>query len=80
MIKRQKSARLVVTFATTAAALRMESCAKREHIAGRLIPVPREISAGCGLAWSAPIADGDAVRALLACCGIAAEALTELML
>ena len=29
----------------------MESTAKNIGLKGRLIPVPREISAGCGLAW-----------------------------
>jgi len=48
---RQKKPSLVVTFAATADAMAMEKyCAERE-LPGRLIPVPREISAGCGLAW-----------------------------
>ncbi len=27
------------------------------HIPGRLIPLPRELSAGCGLAWRMPPED-----------------------
>lgn len=51
MIKRKKKEWLIVTFSTTAAAFQMESIAKSIGLTGRLIPVPREISAGCGLAW-----------------------------
>jgi hypothetical protein len=41
----------VLTFHTTAAAMAMEQFCQSSGIPGRLIPVPREISAGCGLAW-----------------------------
>ena len=51
MIKRNKKEWLIVTFHTTAAAFQIESTAKNIGLKGRLIPVPREISAGCGLAW-----------------------------
>ncbi len=51
MIKRKKKEWLIVTFHTTAAAFQMENTAKNIGLTGRLIPVPREISAGCGLAW-----------------------------
>ena len=52
---RPKELRIVVTFETTTAAMAFESEAKKRQIAGRLIPVPREITAGCGLSFSAPI-------------------------
>ena len=29
--------------------------AKKHQIAGRLIPVPKEITAGCGMAWMTPL-------------------------
>ena len=51
MIKRQE--KLVITFHTTTEAMAMESACKKENADGRLIPVPRVISAGCGLAWCA---------------------------
>ena len=41
----------VLTFRTTAEAMAMEQKCGEQHIPGRLIPVPREITAGCGLAW-----------------------------
>ena len=49
---REKKEKLVVAFYTTADAMKMEEVCKKEQVPGRLIPVPREISAGCGMAWS----------------------------
>ena len=47
----QKKLRLLVTFRTTAGAMAMEKRCKEQGIAGRLIPVPRTITADCGMAW-----------------------------
>ena len=51
---RAKSLKLIVTFHTTTAAMAMERVCTAAGLPGRLIPVPREITAGCGMAWSAP--------------------------
>lgn len=51
---RLKQPRLIITFHTTTAAMGMEIACGRARLPGRLIPVPREITAGCGMAWSAP--------------------------
>ena len=51
---RLKKPRLIVTFHTTTAAMSMETACSKAGLPGRLIPVPREITAGCGMAWSAP--------------------------
>lgn len=51
MIKREN--KLVITFQTTTMAMAMESMCKKEGAPGRLIPVPKKISAGCGMAWCA---------------------------
>lgn len=48
---RKKEIRTVVTFSTTTAAMKMEKTAKESGFPGRLIPIPSEISAECGLAW-----------------------------
>ncbi len=50
---RKKTMKLVITFHTTADAMAMEELCKKRGIGGRLIPVPRSISAGCGLAFCA---------------------------
>ena len=51
---RKKELKLVITFHTTAEAIAMETVCRKMEIPGRLIPVPRQISAGCGLSWSMP--------------------------
>jgi len=51
---RKPQLRLVVTFHTTAEALKTEQVARQLGLEGRLIPVPQVLSAGCGLAWSGP--------------------------
>jgi hypothetical protein len=48
---RKKEWKVVITFKTTTGAMGMEKLCKEEGISGRLIPVPRQITAGCGLAW-----------------------------
>ena len=51
---RKKQERFVVTFATTTGAMAMERACRAAGLPGRLIPVPRSITAGCGMCWSAP--------------------------
>ena len=51
---RVKQPSLIVTFHTTTAAMGAEKLLLAQGIPGRIIPVPREITAGCGLAWKAP--------------------------
>ncbi len=51
---REKKPALIVTFPTTAAAMEAENFCMEHQLPGRIIPVPREITAGCGLAWKAP--------------------------
>ncbi len=67
---RKKERRLIVAFHTTHDAMAFEDFCGARGAEGRLIPLPREISAGCGLAWSAPPGDADGLRALLREAGI----------
>ncbi len=48
---REKKLYYIVTFSHTAEAMAFEKKCISENISGRLIPLPVEISAGCGLAW-----------------------------
>lgn len=48
---RRKEPTLIITFHTTADAIAFEKACKETGRPGRMIPVPRELSAGCGLAW-----------------------------
>ena len=67
----QKKLCLVVTFDATAAAMAAEKYCLARGVPGRLIPVPREITAGCGLAWKAEVDQEEAVTAALEAAGIA---------
>ena len=48
---RKKKIFRVLTFHTTHDAMAMETYCGDHGIPGRLIPIPGELSAGCGLAW-----------------------------
>ena len=47
--------RLIITFNTTTDVLRAEGVFKENNILGKIIPIPSEISAGCGLTWESEI-------------------------
>lgn len=74
-----KSLKLIVTFHTTTAAMAMEKFCKAQQIPGRLIPVPREISAGCGMSWCAPPEAKAAVKKAVADAGVEVDNFYELM-
>ena len=76
---RKKELKLVVTFHTTADAMAMEKTCKEKNAPGRLIPVPRAISAGCGLAWRAALEEREAILSVMEEAGIENEALHECM-
>lgn len=76
---RKKELKLVVTFHTTADAMAMEKVCREQNVAGRLIPVPRAISAGCGLSWCAPTEEREALTALMKQYEIGPEGLHECM-
>ena len=48
---RVKRSYIVLSFRTTLEAMEWEKQCNARQVPGRLIPLPREISAGCGLAW-----------------------------
>lgn len=76
---RKKELKLVITFHTTADAMAMEKACKEQNVPGRLIPVPRTISAGCGLAWCAGLDERDAIQGLMGMVGIEEEDIHECM-
>ena len=74
---RKKELKLIVTFHTTADAMAMEKACKEENAPGRLIPVPRIISSGCGLAWCADVSDKDLLVGVLQKVGLKEEEIHE---
>ena len=67
---RAKTPALVISFASAVDAMQVEKHCRAEGLPGRLIPVPREITAGCGLAWKAAPEDREAILASLEDAGI----------
>ena len=76
---RKKELKLVVTFHTTADATAMEKACKEYQVPGRIIPVPRAISAGCGLSWCAALDDREQIVSMMRRAGIEEEAMHECM-
>lgn len=62
---REKHLRLVISFRTTTDAMALESLCAAEGIGGRMIPLPREISADCGLSWCADLSQRTALEELM---------------
>ena len=50
-----KKLSLVISFNKTVDAMSVEEYCIKNIVNGRLIPLPKEISAGCGLAWKCDI-------------------------
>ena len=76
---RKKEQKLIITFHTTEEAMEMEEFCRQRQIEGRLIPVPRAISAGCGLAWCAGPETRDILRQLMERTGIEEQDIHECM-
>ena len=62
---REKTEKCVVTFRTTTGAMATERLCREQGLPGRLIPVPRSITAGCGMCWAAPREAREAVEDLV---------------
>ena len=77
-LAREKKKRLIITFETTTAPLKLDIKGKACGIPGRTIPLPSVISAGCGLAWLAEPQQCEALCAELERAGIAYDGCTVL--
>ena len=77
---RQRKTYRILTFHTTTEAMAMEKSAIKHQIPGRLIQIPTEITAGCGLAWRMPTEEyplyEDKIREL----GLSYDKAVELMI
>ena len=59
---RQKRPALILAFDSTSQAIAAEKLFQENNLPGRMIPIPAQVSAGCGLAWKA---EPDEKQALL---------------
>ena len=76
----EKTFKKVFTFNSTTDAIAFERACKKDDIPGRLIPVPRVISAGCGICWSVPAEDGDKVEEFMKASEIRCSGIYDLLL
>jgi hypothetical protein len=82
MIKtmRKKKEFAVISFSTTRDALAFEAYCTGSGVPGRMIPVPGEITAGCGLAWRMEPEEYRSYQADLERSGLAMEGCTAVSL
>ena len=74
---REKTRKLVITFHTTTDAMAMEKFCREKGFPGRLIPVPQQISAGCGMAWRAEPEEEKSLRQAIEAAGLTVEGYYE---
>lgn len=79
-MKREKKPFMVLTFATTDTAMAIERYCMQHNIPGRHIPVPSQISAGCGIAWRMTTEEYNQYSQLLLDSNIPIEQTTEVWL
>ena len=77
---REKRKYMIITFHTTTEAMAAEKVCIQEGIKGRLIPIPREITAGCGLAWRMALEEFKEYHEKLEELGLKYDQMVELML
>lgn len=76
----RKHQRVIFTFYTTTDAMAAESLCKEKNLGGRMIPVPGEITADCGLAWCAEPQSEDILANALRAAKIPVQGVYRLMI
>ena len=76
----EKKLSLVISFNRTIDAMAVEEYCLKNKIEGRLIPLPKEISAGCGLAWKCELGQSDMMKKVLLDLKIEYDKMTELLI
>lgn len=64
-MRSEKPIRLYVTFYTFSEAMATEAACKKKELKGKLVSVPRKLSAGCGVAWECDIELKEEISRLL---------------
>lgn len=76
MLERQT--RVIATFDSTVYAMEAEKVCNQYNLNGRLIPVPKEVSAGCGLCYAVSPAEREKLLELVQHGTIRADRIYEL--
>lgn len=75
-----KKLSLVISFKKTVDAMSFEEHCLKNNIFGRLIPLPKEISAGCGLAWKCEVFQGEEMKKILSSLNIDYDKMIEIII
>ena len=75
-----KKLSLVISFKKTVDAMAFEEHCLKNGIAGRLIPLPKEISAGCGLAWKCEVSQKDEMKKVMGDLKIECDKMSEIVI
>lgn len=76
----EKKICLVISFNKTTDAMSVEDYCLKNAVGGRLIPLPKEISAGCGLAWKCDISQVGEMKKVFSELKIDIDKMTELVI
>ena len=76
----EKKLSLVISFNKTVDAMAVEEYCLKNYVSGRLIPLPKEISAGCGLAWKCDVSQVDEMKKVFSELKIDIDKTTELVI
>lgn len=76
----EKKLSLVISFNKTVDAMAVEEYCLKNNVSGRLIPLPKEISAGCGLAWKCDVSQVDEMKKVFSKLKIDIDKMTELVI
>lgn len=79
-VMRRRRPVLVIAFSSTEQALAAEALFTNSGLPGRMIPIPSQVSAGCGLAWKAEVDEKPQLLAALAQagCGYETDAVVQM--
>lgn len=75
----KKTMKIIISFHSISEVLKFEKECKKFKIKGRVIPIPREISAGCGMAWCSEIEMEDKINELIKSCEIKLDKIYKLL-
>ena len=73
-----KEKNLYITFYTSAEAMATERACKEKQLSGKLVPVPRALSAGCGISWQCSLDLKDDILKMLSNEDIEFEQIAEI--
>ena len=76
----EKKLSLVISFNKTVDAMAVEEYCLKNNVSGRLIPLPKEISAGCGLAWKCDVSQKDEMKKIIFDLKIEFDKMTEIVI